>query len=311
MGKSTANMALPQRAAAPRSRLRDERGLALALLAPCLLILALVIVYPLARGLYLSLLNYKLTDLSGPTPAYLGNYAHILTDKVFWESFKNTLVYSLSSVAFGFLIGLILALLLDQDLPLGRLLRGLSLMPWVVPYVVVGFLFLYMFNFDVGVINFVLRSLGLIQENQAWTAMQGTAMIAVVTANVWNQTPFYMLMFLAGLQSIPNEIKEAARIDGATAVQVFWNITVPHLQNIMVITTILMLIRNFNSFPLIWIMTGGGPVYSTTTLLIYIYRLGFSDFNLGYAAAVGIIWLLILMMATALYVRRFEREIAL
>jgi multiple sugar transport system permease protein len=133
----------------------------------------------------------------------------------------------------------------------------------------------------------------------------------VVTANVWNQTPFYMLMLLAGLQSIPSEIKEAAIIDGANSLQLFWRIIIPHLQNIIVIITVLMLIRNFNSFPLIWTMTQGGPVYSTTTLAIYIYRLAFSDFEIGYAATVGIMWLAVLLAFTASYVRRFEREIAL
>jgi multiple sugar transport system permease protein len=214
-------------------------------------------------------------------------------------------------VVLGFLAGLVLAVLLDQNLPGIRVLRGLSLLPWIVPYIVVAFLFLYMFSFDVGVINFLLRLLGGTGENIAWLAAPDTAMIAVITANVWNQTPFYILMFLAGLQTIPAELKEAARIDGAGPVQVFRNITVPHLQNIMVIATILMLIRNFNNFPLIWVMTQGGPVNSTTTLVIYIFRLAFSEFNFGYAAAVGVLWLGLLLVITAWYVRRFEREMSL
>jgi multiple sugar transport system permease protein len=264
-----------------------------------------VILYPLARGIYLSLLHYKLTDPTGPTPAYLGNYAAILSDRVFWEALQNTAVFSAASVALGFLSGLVLAVLLDRDLPGIRVLRGLSLVPWIVPYIVVAFLFLYMFNFDVGVINFLLRLLGLVTENIPWLSTPGSAMIAVITANVWNQTPFYILMFLAGLQTIPAELKEAASIDGASPLQV------PHLQNIMVIATILMLIRNFNNFPLIWVMTQGGPINSTTTLVIYIFRLAFSEFNFGYAAAVGVLWLVLLMVVTAWYVRRFEREMAL
>lgn len=294
-----------------RRGLWDETGLAVMCLTPCVLVLAFVIIYPLARGIYLSLLHYKLTDPTGPTLAYLGNYAAILTDSIFWEALRNTVIFSAASVALGFLAGLVLAVLLDQDLPGIRVLRGLSLMPWIVPYIVVAFLFLYMFNFDVGVINFLLRVLGVTTENIAWLSNPHSAMIAVITANVWNQIPFYILMFLAGLQTIPVELKEAASIDGASPLQVFWHITVPHLQNIMVIATILMLIRNFNNFPIIWVMTQGGPINSTTTLVIYIFRLAFSEFNFGYAAAVGVLWLVLLMVITAWYVRQFEREMAL
>jgi multiple sugar transport system permease protein len=296
----------------PKHRgLWDETGLAVMCLAPCLLVLGFVILYPLARGIYLSLLHYRLTDPTGPTLAYLGNYAAILSDRVFWEALWNTAIFSAASVALGFLAGLVLAVLLDRDLPGIRVLRGLSLVPWIVPYIVVAFLFLYMFNFDVGVINFLLRVLGVVGENIAWLSTPHEAMIAVITANVWNQTPFYILMFLAGLQTIPAELKEAASIDGASPLQVFRHITLPHLQNIMVIATILMLIRNFNNFPLIWVMTQGGPINSTTTLVIYIFRLAFSEFNFGYAAAVGVLWLVLLMVITAWYVRQFEREMAL
>jgi len=288
-----------------------DTPLAVALLFPVIFIMGLVILFPLLRGFYLSLLRYKLIDPEGPSFIGPANYVHILQDKVLGEAFLNTLVFSVASVIGGFLLGLILAILLDANIKFPRFFRGMAMTPWIVPYIVVAFLFLFMFNFDVGIINHTLRSLGIIPKNLAWLANPKLSMAAVVTANVWNQTPFYMLMLLAGLQSIPSEIKEAAIIDGANGVQLFWNITIPHLQNIIVITTILMLIRNFNSFPLIWTMTGGGPVYSTTTLAIYIYRLAFSDFEIGYAATVGIIWLLVLLGFTGLYVRRFEREIAL
>ena len=166
-----------------RRGLWDETGLAMACLTPCLLVLGFVILYPLIRGIYLSLLHYRLTDPTGPTLAYLGNYAAILTDSIFWEALRNTVVFSAASVVLGFLAGLVLAVLLDQDLPVVRVLRGLSLMPWIVPYIVVAFLFLYMFNFDVGVINFLLRVLGVTTENVAWLSDPQSAMIAVITAS--------------------------------------------------------------------------------------------------------------------------------
>ncbi len=294
-----------------RWRMPKDTPLALILLFPVIFIMGLVILFPLLRGFYLSLFRYKLIDPDGPSFTGLANYAHILQDKVLGEAFLNTLVFSAASVIGGFLLGLVLALLLNANIKFPRFFRGMAMAPWIVPYIVVAFLFLFMFNFDVGIINHTLRGLGIIPKNLAWLANPKLSMAAVVIANVWNQTPFYMLMLLAGLQSIPSEIKEAAIIDGANSMQLFWSITIPHLQNIIVITTILMLIRNFNSFPLIWTMTQGGPVYSTTTLAIYIYRLAFSDFEIGYAATVGIIWLLVLLAFTGLYVRRFEREIAI
>ncbi len=295
----------------PERRGRSDTRLAVLLLAPCLLILAFIIAYPLWRGLWLSTLNWKLIDPAGASAAGLSNYVRLASDKIFWETLRNTLAFSVSSVIGGFLIGLLLAILLNQNLRLGRVWRGLALLPWIVPYIVVGFLFLYMFSFDAGIINFILKGLGLISSNQAWLAMPATAMLAVIAANIWNQIPFYMLMFLAGLQSVPSDVKEAAVIDGANVVGVFRYVTLPHLQNIMVITTILMLIRNFNNFPIIWTMTQGGPMYTSTTLIVYIFRLAFSDFNMGYAATVGIVWLILLMIITAVYVRIFEREVAL
>ncbi|MBC7223577.1 MAG: sugar ABC transporter permease, partial [Anaerolineae bacterium] len=292
-------------------RLPKDTPLAVTLLFPVVFIMGLVIIYPLARGFYLSLLNWRLIDPAGPSYAGLSNYRILAKDPVFYQAFRNTMVFSGVSVASGFILGLILALLLNANIKFPRFFRGVALVPWIVPYIVVAFLFQLMFNFDVGIINYLLQKLGFAPGFLPWLATPNLAMAAVIIANVWNQTPFYMLMFLAGLQSIPSELIEAAIIDGANPLQLFWNIIVPHLQNIMVITTILMLIRNFNNFPLIYTMTGGGPVYATTTLPIYIYRLAFSDFKVGYAATVGIVWLLFLILFTTLYVRRFEREVAL
>lgn len=291
------------------SQVSRESFLALALLFPVTFVMGLVILYPLLRGFYLSVLDYNLLTPGGPTFGGLQNYARLFKDGIFVEALWNALVFSAASVLGGFAIGLLMALLLNTKIVFQRFFRGLALVPWIVPYVVVGFLFLFMFNFDVGIINVTLESLGIITKKVRWLSDTDLAMFSVVIANVWNQTPFYMLMFLAGLQSIPTEVNEAAIIDGANRVQLFRHITIPYLQNIMVITSILMLIRNLNSFPLIWTMTQGGPVNSTTTMSIYIYRIAFSDFDIGYAATVGVVWLVFLMLMTVVYVRRFEREV--
>lgn len=291
-----------------RRGLPKDTTLALTLLFPVTFIMGFVILYPLVRGVYLSLLKYSLIDPTGPQFIGLANFARIVQDPVFLQALRNAFVFSGASVVSGFVLGLILALLLNANIKFQRFFRGVALVPWIVPYVVVGFLFLFMFNFEVGIINYTLQSVGLVSSKVKWLADTRLSMIAVVVANTWNQTPFYMLMFLAGLQSIPSDITEAAIIDGANRPRMFWHIIIPYLQNIIVITTVLMLIRNLNSFPLIWTMTQGGPVYATTTMSIYIYRLAFSDFDIGYAAAVAVAWLVLLLTLTTLYVRLFERE---
>jgi ABC-type sugar transport system permease subunit len=129
-----------------------------------------------------------------------------------------------------------------------------------------------------------------------------------VLANVWSQTPFYLLMFAAALKGIPEEVRDAARIDGAGGPQEFRSITVPYLQNTMVVATLIMVITNFNNFPLVWAMTGGGPVYATTTLVVYIFQLAFAQFNLGYAAAVGTVWLAVLLALAIVYLRALGRR---
>ncbi|MPN50656.1 sn-glycerol-3-phosphate transport system permease protein UgpA [bioreactor metagenome] len=134
------------------------------------------------------------------------------------------------------------------------------------------------------------------------------AMIAVIVANIWNQIPFYILMFTAGLKSIPMDVKEAAICEGASRRQEFRYVTLPYLKGIIVITSLLMVIRNFNNFPIVYTMTGGGPVYSTTTLVIYIYRLAFEQFNIGYASAVGIVWCLVLLAVSLIYVKVLYKQ---
>lgn len=278
------------------------------LVVPAVAVLAFVVAYPTARALLLSGYNDQLLDPEHVHFVGAANYVGLSRDPVFWSAVANTLEFTASSVAIGFLLGLALAVLTERLPPSLRWVRGTLLTPWAIPVIVVAFLFRYMLDQQVGIITYLLLRLHAIAAAVPWLASVQWAMPAVVLANVWSQTPFYLLMFTAALKGIPEEIRDAARIDGAGGWQEFRHITIAYLQNTMVVSTLIMVINNFNNFPLIWAMTGGGPVYATTTLVVYIFQLAFAQFNIGYAAAVGTIWLAVLLLLAIVYIRALERR---
>ncbi len=278
------------------------------MVVPAVAVLVFVVAYPTLRAILLSGYNDQLLDPAHIRFVGVGNYARLLRDPVFWSAVTNTLEFTASSVMLGFLLGLALAVLTEHLPPPLLWARGALLTPWAIPVIVVAFLFRYMLDQQVGIITYLLLRLHVFAAAVPWLASLQWAMPAVVLANVWSQTPFYLLMFVAALRGIPDEIRDAARIDGAGGWQEFRHITVPYLQNTMVVSSLIMIINNFNNFPLIWAMTGGGPVYATTTLVVYIFQLAFAQFNIGYAAAVGTIWLAVLLLLAIVYIRALQRR---
>lgn len=278
------------------------------LIFPSILVLSIVILYPLISSAGLSLFHYELTRPDDIKFNFFKNYLTMIHDDTFWLSLKNTLIFTAVSVAISLVVGLWGAIIVDQLSQKFSWLRGFLLVPWVIPGVIVGYLFMLIFDVEVGVANVIMQNAGLIQKFLPWLMRADLAMIAVVVANIWNQIPFYILMFTAGLKSIPMDVKEAAICEGASRWQEFVHVTLPYLRGIVVITSLLMVIRNFNNFPIVYTMTGGGPVYSTTTLVIYIFRLAFEQFNIGYASAVGIIWCLVLLAVSLLYVKVLYKQ---
>ncbi len=295
-----------------RPLVRFGGGLALPLhvllLAPALFVLLLVILYPIVSSAILGFFNYDLTDPMGMGFAGVKNFTSLAVDTNFWLALQNTLVFTFGSVVVSLVLGLIVALAIDQLSDKHGWLRGVVLLPWIIPTVVVGYLFLFIFDVDVGLANFLLKRLGLIKEYLPWLMRGNLAMTACITANVWNQVPFYILMFAAGLKTIPTDVKEATMEMGASRWQEFWYVTLPSLRGIMVITSLLMVIRNFNNFPIVYTMTGGGPAYDTTTFVVYIYRLAFENFSLGYAGAVGFIWCIVLTILASFYVKALTKD---
>lgn len=276
---------------------------------PVLLVLVVVIGYPFVDALVLSTQKYN--QLSGLPREGVGlaNFDRLFsTDDVFWEAVRNTVVYTFGTVIVATLLGLGLALLAENLSGRWRVLRMLLLTPWAVPIVVVAFLFRYMFDDQSGIINVALTHLGIVDDNVGWLTSGHWALFTVVLTNVWTQVPFFFLVFSAGLAAIPNEVLEAARVDRSRGWATVFLIKLPFLRGAFLISSLIMVVNNFNDFGKIWAMTEGGPAYSTTTLVVYVYRLAFDSFNLGYASAVGVVWLIFLMLFAVVYVRALQKE---
>jgi multiple sugar transport system permease protein len=286
---------------------RNEVFFAAVLLLPALAILALVIFYPLVQALLLSMKDAALLNVTVAPFTGLDNFKQLLGDEVFWTAVKNTFVLTTVSIAGSLVLGMSLALVLNENLPFRNFFRGIALIPWVVPGVVVALLTLYMFNSQVGVIDYVLVKLGVTERFVDWFGSTRNALWAIILANIWNQTPFYMLMMLAGLQTVPEDEYDAAKVDGANVLQRFRYVTLPNIRGVLAIVIALQVIWNFNNFDLIWATTEGGPVSATTTLTVHVYRTAFKSLDIGYAAAIGVVMLVALLLFSVFYVRAMER----
>jgi ABC-type sugar transport system permease subunit len=279
-----------------------------AMVMPTLALLAIVIGYPVVYTLLLSAQDYNL--LSAESARFIGaaNYRKLLADPTFRLALVNTAIYTFGSVAVSAVLGLALALLTEGLVGRsGRFARALLLTPWAVPFVVVAFLFRYMYLQNGGAINAALLATGLISAPILWLNSASLAMPAVMVTNIWTMTPFFFLLMTAALAGIPNEVIESARVDRARAFSMIFRIKLPFLRNALVIGSLLMIIANFNDFAKIWAMTQGGPGYSTTTLVIYVYRQAFENFAFGYASAIGVVWLLLLLVFAVAYLRAVRR----
>ncbi|WP_055589003.1 carbohydrate ABC transporter permease [Peterkaempfera griseoplana] len=276
---------------------------------PALVILAVVIAYPIIRTVLTSFYDYPLFN---PEHSFIGvrNYHRLASDTVFWQALRNTVVYTAASVLGAMLIGLTLALVTERLRGPWRVLRGALLTPWAVPVIVVGFLFRFMFDEQGGVVDAVLLRTHTTGTAVPWLTGGYWPMISVVIANIWSQAPFFLMVFTAALGAIPPEVVEAARIDRAGGWTLIRRIKLPYLRDAALVGTLLMVIQNFNNFPLIWTMTGGGPAYGTTTLVVYVYRLAFTSYDLGYSSTVGAVWLVLLLAVAVVFVRVLRRRSA-
>ena len=278
-----------------------------ALVSPAVLIAAVIVLLPMVYTAALSLFQYVLWKPKDVHFIWLGNYAAAIKDPVFRVSLLHTLLWIVGVIALQFLLGFCTALLLNRDFFWRGLARSLILIPWVTPSVITSLMWRWMYDGNAGVINHILKQLGLITKFVPWLAGSTTALPAVMVALMWQGFPFFAIMILAGLQSIPRDYYEAAETDGASWARRFFSVTVPLLSPVIFTTLLLRTIWVANSFDVIYIMTGGGPGYSTYTVPLYSYLTAYKTLNFGFASTLAVAMTIVVGAIVALYVVRIMR----
>jgi multiple sugar transport system permease protein len=287
--------------------MRSQRALPWLLLAPALTATVLLVLAPVAETVWLSLHDVVLFRPRVRPFVGLANYTALAVDPVFWESLGHSLVWVISAVGLQFLLGLSAALLLNRNFAWRSIARALVIVPWALPSVIIGLVWTWMLDCNLGLINQVGLRLGLIDTAIPWMAQPGTAMAAVILAVVWQGFPFFCITLLAGLQAIPREQYEAAAIDGAGHVATFRNVTLPGLAPVIATALLLRMIWVANSLDLILVMTGGGPGTATQTLPLYAFLRAWSGANYGYGSALAVVLTLLLLTVVIAYAVRSAR----
>jgi multiple sugar transport system permease protein len=278
-------------------------------LAPALLYLTATLLYPIYSNLRMSLHDVNVSTFLAGEQSWVGleNYRALFDDPAFWNAVRLSITFTAGSIVFQFTIGLALALLFNSPFPGNNVLRSLMLLGWLMPTILSGSVFRWMLDGDAGIINYVLTSLGVLDQKQYWLIDPGTALAGTIIANIWVGIPFNMLLLLAGLQSIPTTLYEAASLDGAGPWTQLRTITLPLLRPVALSILLLGLIYTFKVFDLIYVMTGGGPVDVTTVMPIYTYQQTFEFFNFGIGASAAVV-LMLAMLGIAMAYLWFSRH---
>lgn len=293
-----------RREAAPRTRRRRTEWLPYWLVIPSLLLILIINLYPFATGFMYSLRDG--TMLKEGNFVGLENYLALLTDSNFHHSLVFSVIFALGGVFGSYVVGLALALLLNQDIPLRGFFRVALLVPWIIPSIVSIISWRWMINGDSGLLNLTLTALGLDPIYLLSTERQ--AMFAVILVKVWRSFPFMMLSLLAALQTIDLTLYEAGQIDGAGRWQAFRYITFPHLRDLSIVLWILMTIWSVNDFETPYLLTGGGPSNATENLIVLAYRYTFRSNEVGSGTAVAFVTLVLLMILALVLLRRQSSE---
>lgn len=285
-------------------RISETKYWAYLMILPGLLLVSVVIFYPVISGIWLSFHEYNLLRPKAGQPwVGLEQYQELINDPIFWTSLKNTFIFGIGNVTFPLILGMIAALALNHVTRGRAFFRTLVLMPWFMPSVVAGHMWALLLDSRLGVINDLLVKIGILDSYHAWFADPNTTMIAVLIVGLWRGFPFFTLLLLAGMQSIPPELYEAAAVDGANPWQKYRAITLPLLTPIILVTVTLRTIAVINSPDLFIILTGGGPGRTTHVLSFYAFNTAFSSFDFGYAATISTVMLLIVTIFIVIYMR--------
>ena len=289
--------------------LRGPTAFAYLLLAPAVLTLAIVVLYPVVTAIDIS---FRKVDIYTPTtprgPLTLANYVRLFETAGFWQAVQVSVTYVVLSITFALLIGLATALLLNARFRGRTLARMLAVMPWAIPPVVAVNIWWWILDPSFGMLNWVLLQVGVVAKPVNWITSPGPAMAAISMVTIWKGYPFFVVMLLAGLQAIPQDLYDAGAVDGAGRTAAFRHITLPALRGVLSLATLLSVLWIFREFTIIWVLTAGGPIRATETLSIMTYREAFANFRMGFAASIGVVTLIISIIASIFFIRQAGKE---
>ena len=273
------------------------------LIAPTVLVFCTVIVYPLVSAIYLGLFSIYTPTMEGEWVG-LDNYRRLLASGEFWRSLANNLIWTAGTLTLQIVFGILVALMLHRNLVFRSLARSLVLFPYFLSTVVAVLVWRWLFNDLYGVLNHLLIWAGIVDLPVDWLGSMPNAMISLIFVGAWKYFPFVVIAVLARLQAIPDELYEAASIDGAGAWARFTDVTLPQLRDVLIVIVLLRTIWDFKEFDLIYLLTGGGPIIGTQTLPLMVYKEAFALNQMGGASAVAVLMMLIMLLFMSLYLSR-------
>lgn len=277
-------------------------------IAPALGVMLLVIAYPIYYTIYLSFFNTP-PSLAMEDKIFVGleNYGRILASEGFHEVSYNTFVWTVFSTLFAFIMGFGAALVLNREFVGRGMLRGLLLIPYVISAVAAAYIWRWIYHSDFGVLGALTVQLGLTDQPMNFLDSIDMVLSSLIVVNIWKEFPFAMIMMLAGLQTVPDQLLRAAQIDGAGPWHRFWHITFPHLKGVTIVTVLLLFVANLNHFTIPWVMTGGGPAGASDIWITAIYQLAFGRIRFGLASAYSVILFIVMMVIGYFYIRALTR----
>ncbi|MEJ4046129.1 MULTISPECIES: carbohydrate ABC transporter permease [unclassified Erwinia] len=287
-----------------------RRVLPYALLSPAVLVTLAIVFLPMVQATWMSFHDYVLWKPKAFTFSGLNNWYKMFADEVFWTSLKHTAIWIGVTIPAQLLLGLVTALLLNQQFFWRPLARALIIIPWALPSVVIALMWAWIYDPNYGVLNDFLLRMKLITTSIGWLSNPDTALYAVILTLTWQGFPFFTVMILAALQSIPQSYYEAASLDGAGRWKQFWHITLPGISGVLLTAVLLRIIWVANSIDVIFVMTGGGPGYATYTLPLYSFIKARTNLDFGYGSALAVSFTLMLLVLVVIYLRRTMRRVA-
>ncbi|WP_309769517.1 MULTISPECIES: sugar ABC transporter permease [Agrobacterium] len=270
-----------------------------AFILPPMIYLMVFMFWPLARQMYMSFTNTRIINPNRGRLIGLGNFERLFEDPAFYLSLKVTLVYTVLTVIIGVTLGLIAALAIDRPFKGRSVVRAILLFGWAVPGVAASLIWLWMFNERSGILNRIAELIGL--GRFSWLTSTDYALGSVLAVTVWQVAPFVMLVVLATLQSVPEEVREAAKIDGADPISTFRAVTLPHIRPAIQLAALLVTVWSIRRFDVIYLLTGGGPLGSTSTLVVKLRQTAFEGHELGMASAYGAVGLVLALLVAAIH----------